>query len=430
VLTEAGDLADRIAGIVQLANGFPERDREEILAAAETQFLATFPESLPQAGVKCRDDAYATRISERLSQAFDSLPGHGVEVCVRELQGAVDTLPGTRQRGFDVLITIRFPDEQGAVFHAVLPDESSIFADPVMLYFLLVLALAMLVAAYLVKRVVAPMERLAGAAETIGLDIDTPPLPIEGPAEVRAAAGALNQMHDRLQRLIHNQRDILAAVSHDLRSSLTRLQLRVDLLKDDSAREGLARVVTDMQGMVEGVLDFVRGVDADETPRRVDVGALLESLCIDLMEEGYPVDWREAPQPALVHGRPTALRRAFQNLILNAIKYGDSARVALKVVAGEVQISIRDRGPGIPSGELGAVMAPFYRLERSRNPDTGGLGLGLAIVQNVVQAHGGSVRLSNHPEGGLLAEVTLPVMESAAATMTTSEHLESPKAGH
>lgn len=409
VLTEASDLADRIIGIVQLANAFPNRDRERILAASETQFLAMFPDTLPPGGAACREHDYARHMLQRLGEAFAGVPGQVVEVCVRDVSAASE-LPGRGGRtGFDVLTTIGFPDGGRAVFHAVLPDDSSILADPVLLYFLFVLLLSLVVAGYLILKVVAPLDRLGRAVEIIGIDIDSPPLPVEGPDEVRAAAVALNEMHARLQRLIHNQRDIMAAVSHDLRSSLTRLQLRVDMLADGDDRDGLTRVTADMRRMVQGVLDFVRGVDTGERPRRLELATLLESLCTDLAEEGYDVRFLEPECQALVVGRPTALRRGFQNLILNAVKYGGEAEVALVEAGAEVTVSVRDRGPGIAEELLAEVMRPFYRVERSRSLDTGGVGLGLAIAQNVVQGHGGTLALHNHPEGGLVASVTLPL---------------------
>jgi len=413
VLTEATDLADRIVGIVELSNAFPAQDREQILTAAETQFLAMFPEILPPASpASCLDNDYARQISGKLSEVFDTVPGHTVESCVRELDTAAEIRFFGVDRGFDVLITIHFPDGQSTTFHAVLPDDSSVPGDPLMLYLLAILVLSLLVAGFLILRVVAPLDRLARAAELIGIDIDSPSLSVEGPDEVRAAATALNEMHGRLQRQIHNQRDMLAAVSHDLRSCLTRLQLRLDLLDDDTDREGLSRVTADMHRMVQGVLDFVHGIATDETPRRLDLAALLQSMCTDLEEEGFPVTCDESMEAPLVLGRPTALRRGLQNLILNAVKYGERAEVAITSDQKLVTVQVRDFGPGIPEGHLADVIRPFYRVDSSRNLDSGGLGLGLAIVQNVIQSHGGSLSLLNLPEGGLLATIALPVFEA------------------
>lgn len=417
LLTEAADLADRVIGIVQLANTFPSRDRQRILAAAETQFLTMFPEVLPQDSGACQRNEYHATMAGRLGEAFRELEGYEVETCIRGLGHGRRLRDTVVNGGFDVLITLTFPDGERSHFHAVLPEEESLFADGSLPAFLGILALALLLAGFLIYRVVAPLNRLAGAAERIGVDVDAPSLPVEGPREVRTAAVALNEMQARLQRQIHSQRDILAAVSHDLRSSLTRLRLRADLLADDAAREGLYRVIDDMQRMVQSVLDFVRGIDTGEAPRRLELATLLQSLCSDMEDEGYAVDWREPADNPLILGRPAALRRCFQNLIDNAVSYGGRAGVALALVEEQVdgvaesfvEVTVRDCGPGIAPEHLEEVLMPFYRVEASRSPDTGGVGLGLPIAHNVANAHGGTLALANHPEGGLLVTVRLPL---------------------
>lgn len=216
----------------------------------------------------------------------------------------------------------------------------------------------------------------------------------------------------RLQRQVRNQRTLVAAVSHDLRSSLTRLRLRVDRLDDDTARQGLGRVVDDMQSLVQATQDFSCGGGADESLRRVSLDALLESLCTDMNEEGHAVTWRKPAHSLVVLGRPAALRRGFQNLIQNALKYGERAEVSMSVKGAHVETTIRDQGPGIPDEELENVLMPFYRVDASRSQNTRGmgLGLGLPIVQNVVNAHGGSLTLHNLVDGGLAAAVSLPLL--------------------
>jgi len=409
VLTEASDLADRIIGIVQLANALPAEDRAQILSAAETQFLATFPEGQPLVEQACRKNTYANHMSARLSSAFSDLPGYRSDTCIRGLasdsSGAVS--------GFDVLVSVTFPDGQRSVFHALLPGASSLLSDAFFPQYLLILALALLICSLMILRLVAPLGRLARAAEMIGIDIDSRVLPIEGPREVRAAAGALNDMHVRLQRQIHSQRDILGAVSHDMRSSLTRLRLRVDMLDDGPRREGLLRVTSDMEQMVSSVLDFVRGIGTNEKPRRINIGALVGSLCDDMQDEGYRVIHRELKEALIVFGRPAALKRCVQNLIMNAIQYGEQADVSVVQEGCDVRVHILDSGPGLPEQELSRVLQPFYRVERSRSMDTGGIGLGLSIAQSVVQSHGGTLALANTCGTGLLATISLPLFDGS-----------------
>ncbi|WP_250462182.1 ATP-binding protein [Microbulbifer litoralis] len=407
LLTEATDLAERIIGVVELARGFPDRDRQRILAAAETQFLTTFPEPGNLDSERCRDNDFSRRLDQSLSRAFADVAGFHARVCLRPLQPA--TLLSRREplHGFDVLVSVSFPDNERTLFHAILPEGKSLVHDAVMLYLLFSGLAALLLAGYLIRKTVAPLGRLARAADSLGTNIDAPPLPEDGPTEVAAAARAFNRMQRRLARLVHGQTQMLAAVSHDLRTAATRLQLRAELLQDRHEREGLLRVVEDMKAMIQSVLDFVRGVEPGESPRRTDLTALVESLCEDLREEGYPVFFAGDENSHVIECRPVALRRALQNIIDNGIKYGGRVRVSLLDDGDRVRVAVDDSGPGIPAAELGAVLQPFYRLEKSRNSKTGGVGLGLSIAANTVRAHGGELSLENIGRG-LRVKILLP----------------------
>ncbi|SHE56068.1 Signal transduction histidine kinase [Microbulbifer donghaiensis] len=407
LLTEATDLADRIIGVVELARSFPERDRQRILAAAETQFLTMFPEPGNLDDERCRDNDFSRRVTESLGGAFADVPGFHAQVCLRRLKPAPLLARNEPLHGFDVLVAVNFPDNERAVFHAILPEGESLIHDAVLVYLLFSGLIALLLAGYLIRKTVAPLGQLAKAADSIGTNIDTPPLPENGPAEVAAAARAFNRMQQRLARLVHGQTEMLAAISHDLRSAVTRLQLRAELLQDRQEREGLQRVVDDMKTMIQSVLDFARGLDPSETPRRIDLSALAESLCDDLKEEGYPVQFRSGGADCVTECRPVALRRSLHNIIDNAIKYGSEAKVSVEGTAESIRIVVEDCGPGIPMHELEAVLQPFYRLEKSRNSKTGGVGLGLSIAGNTVQAHGGELSLENINGGGLRVQMQL-----------------------
>ncbi len=401
LLTEATDLAARIIGIVDLSRAFPADERQRILAAAETQFLARFPQTVSLENVACQENDFATHMAKDLRETFADLPGLDAEVCVRNLNA------GLSVRGFDVLVSVSFPDNDRTIFHAVLPAGNPLWRDPVLVYLLVVALVALFLAGYLIRKVVAPLERLARAADQFGVNIDSPPLDEQGSREVALAARAFNRMQARLGRLVHGQTEMLAAISHDLRSAVTRLQLRAELLKDDHEREGLLRVVEDMRLMIQSVIAFVRGFDPNEKTRRTNITALAESLCDDLQEEGYPVTFESDDHTHIMMCRPTALRRSFQNVIDNAVKYGRVAHVSVGARMDEIIIRISDEGPGIPEEQLENVLRPFYRLEKSRSQDTGGVGLGLAITQNIVQGHGGVFTLKNRNEGGLEAEIRL-----------------------
>jgi signal transduction histidine kinase len=413
LLTEAVDLADRIIGIVDLAERFPQADRAQILAAAQTQFLFMYPDVIQSADANCEQNPFSLRITERLNRWFTLYPGLDATVCVVNVSTDhrfADPSIGSVS-GLDALVYIDFPDGEQAIFRAILPEAQSVYGDRVLIYFLMVGIASLGIGWLLISRVLTPLQQLATAADVIGTNLDAPALDESGPSEVARAARAFNRMQARLKRLVQGQTEMIAAVSHDLRSAATRLQLRAELLDNEHEREGMLRVVSDMRHMIESVLDFVRGVEPSEVPRRTDVVALLESMTSDLQEEGAAVHFT-APEPsALMDCRPVSLRRCFQNLIDNAIKYGQQAWVSCIVEEDCIRIVVEDRGPGVAESELLNILKPFYRLDSSRNRDSGGIGLGLAITQNIVQLHGGTVSISNlsgSPVTGLRVEIALP----------------------
>src|SRR5690606_14689978 len=206
-----------------------------------------------------------------------------------------------------------------AIFRATLPDAQSLFSDIFLLYILLASLGSLIVGWVLIRRILTPLDHLAQAADVIGANLDAPSLPENGPSEVARAARAFNRMQIRLKRLLQGQTETLAAVSHDLRSTATRLQLRAARLENEEERDGLLRVVADMKTMIQSVLDFVRGIESNEPKRRTDVLALLESMTDDLEEEGFPVHCESDGQSIMMDCCPVSLRRCVQNVIDNAI---------------------------------------------------------------------------------------------------------------
>lgn len=409
LLTEATDMADRIVGIVNLANSFPQPDREEILAAAETQFLATFPSVVSVDKAACQENEFSQHMSARINQSFREIPGLDARICVRSLALPQFALKELHTRGFDVLVFVNFPDSEEIIFHAILPEGGSLLTDRILPYFLLVALLTLLLAWFLINKATAPLERLAKAADTIGVNLDSPPMDEKGPPEVARAAHAFNRMQNRLARMVHGQTEMLAAISHDLRSAATRLQLRAEMLSNDQERNGLMRVVTDMKQMIESVLAYVRGYESTEPLRMVNITALIESLCDDLRDEGFQISDERFCGAVSLKCRASVLRRGLQNVIDNAIKYAGSADLELRCEDEYFVVSISDSGPGIPEDQIQAVVQPFYRLEQSRNLETGGVGLGLSITQNIVTSMGGILTLSNRETGGLQVDIRLPL---------------------
>jgi two-component system osmolarity sensor histidine kinase EnvZ len=262
------------------------------------------------------------------------------------------------------------------------------------------------VAAVFLRNQVKSLRRLAAAADGFGKGRPVPFFKVEGAVEIRQAAVAFMTMRDRIQRQIRQRTQMLAGVSHDLRTPLTRMKLALELLGDDPAVEELKSDVAEMEQMVHGYLDFARG-EGTEEPVETDISLLLEDVAAAMRREGTPLSVAGGPE-YVMPVRPNALRRCLGNLIGNARRHGTHVWLTSIVVPGGIDIIVDDDGPGIPVADRGRVFRAFVRLDVSRNPSTGGVGLGLTIARDVARSHGGDVTLETSPQGGLRARVHLP----------------------
>lgn len=256
------------------------------------------------------------------------------------------------------------------------------------------------------RQLTRPMQSLASAANRLGDNLNDPPLPEQGTREARHAARAFNRMQRQLQQQMDERARFLAAVSHDLRTPLTRIRLRIAPLDSLGLRQKLENDIDEMAAMLDATLQYLRGQAQAEPWQSLDIQALLESMVDDALENGDQVTL-EGHLPILM-AQPSALRRCVGNLLENAIRYGGEAHIRLVALPDAVQIHIADNGPGIPENRMASVFEPFVRLEESRNRHTGGVGMGLAIARELAQRHGGQIALSNAAEGGLVATLTLP----------------------
>jgi signal transduction histidine kinase len=252
-----------------------------------------------------------------------------------------------------------------------------------------------------------PIAAFADAAERLGVDTTAPPLAERGPHELRIAIRAFNRMQDRLRRFVDDRTHMVAAMSHDLKTPLTRLRLRAEFVEDTEQQRKMLDDLDGMGAMIESTLAFARDHAQQEPRMLVDLGALVENVCENASDAGGEVSF-SVPHGVDVMCRPIAITRAVANLVDNAVKYGGTARAELLREPGRVVIAIDDKGPGIPTPEQEKVFAPFYRLERSRNRDTGGVGLGLAVARTIAREHGGDITLANQANGGLHVRVELP----------------------
>jgi len=316
-------------------------------------------------------------------------------------------MPMMHADGAFFLVQVALRDGTLVTFDSVVSPEAAQvplrFALALLVLFGTVVALSLVA----VRWVTGPLSALAEAAERLGEDIHRPPLAETGPLEARRAARAFNTMQQRLQRFINDRTRILTAMSHDLKTPITRLRLRTELLDDDALRTKFAKDLEDMESMVTQTLDFMRDASAAEPVQQVDLMALLESLQRDYQDTGNAVEI----EGRIAHpfsGRPLALRRCLTNLVDNALRYGKRATLQAEEAPGRITIRVLDEGPGMSAEEFERAFEPFFRGEASRSRETGGSGLGLGIARNIARAHGGELKLRNRAQGGLEAILELP----------------------
>ncbi len=311
-----------------------------------------------------------------------------------------------------VVLSTHLPDDRWLVVRAELRPPRPWHSWHFLAAFLAMSAAASILTLWAVRRLTAPVRLLAAAAERLGRDVNAPALPEDGPTEVATAAAAFNTMAGRIRRFVSDRTFLLTAIGHDLRTPITRLKLRAEWMEDDEQRRKMLADLDELEAMVSATLAFGRDIAGSEPAVPLDLPALLRTV-LDDASDAWPAAAAQigyvGPEQLRVQGRPVALKRAFSNLVGNALSYGGGAQMVLHPAsAGLIKVDVEDSGPGIPAPELERVFEPFYRLEGSRNRETGGTGLGLPITRNILRAHGGDVSLANRREGGVRATVILP----------------------
>ncbi|MBF0384135.1 MAG: HAMP domain-containing protein [Magnetococcales bacterium] len=296
-------------------------------------------------------------------------------------------------------------------FHNHLPNEAFVWPWHLFWSIAILFVVVSTFSILAIRLTTQPLARLARAARSLGQDPRRPALTESGSTEVREVVNAFNAMQARLVQYINERSAMLAAVSHDLGTPLTRMRLRVEMLKDEELKNALRRNLDEMEGMTKEAMDYIQGSEGMEEIRLADIPSLLEELQESWREMGHDVEIQCSDIPAFpLMGK--SFRRALSNLIQNAVKYGELSRVKATLHRDRLRISVSDQGPGIPEEDMATVLRPFKRLEDSRNRKTGGTGLGLSIAHNIVRAHGGELLLRNRPEGGLEVILTIPKGEA------------------
>ncbi|MGX2038729.1 ATP-binding protein [Methylocaldum sp. MU1018] len=402
--------AERIADVLHLLAALPPEQR-----LATVQALPSGQWSIEPADGTAEPVQTLPSFTVALTEAVG--PSVAVEAAWRTVDSGCQNESADCQPSRTVGARVRFADGQRVLIEArrELPPPRAPRLEGFIANLSILAGMLAVVAWFAVRLVLQPLRRLVQAAESFGRDPEHPPMNESGPSEVRQAARTFNRMRERLRSHIEERTRILAAITHDLKTPLTRLRLRLEQCPDQPLRARLAEDVAAMQSLVDEGLALARSLDSGPPPQTVDLAALLQSLCDDTVDAGGEARF-EGPDGALISGQPEALRRSFLNLIDNAVKYGGEADIGLERSGGDWLIRVRDSGPGIPEEHLSEVMQPFFRLETSRSRETGGTGLGLAIAANLLGAQGGTLSLHNRPQGGLEARVRLPVFRRRPRT--------------
>jgi signal transduction histidine kinase len=310
---------------------------------------------------------------------------------------------------FDLIVTL--PDGDRVAFRTFSPRGTPPFPRHFIFELGLLTVMLGIVLYAMTRTITRPLGDLAKAADAVGRGTTIAPLQERGARELKRATRAFNAMQERLNRYLDSRTRVLAAMSHDLRTPITRLRLRVESIEDEALRTRCVEDLDEMTRMVRGALSVFRGLNDEEPTVPVAIGALLEELQRRYAEVNANIAI-EGQAAAPIPGKPLALKRCLGNLVDNALQYGEHASIAVTDSGDELTIRVLDDGPGIPEAELDRVFEPFYRLESSRNRATGGTGLGLSIARDVAQAHGGSLTLANRAGGGLEARLVLPRLQS------------------
>ena len=327
---------------------------------------------------------------------------------VRSLKNSVQRPFKIDNKSLDNHLIVSIQLQEG-VFEVIL-NRKRLFSSTTYIFVLWMVGTSMIlfgVATIFMRNQVKPIRRLAAAADELGKGRDAPNLKPEGAREIRQAAAAFIAMRDRIQRQITQRTDMLAGVSHDLRTPLTRMKLQLEMVKDSSDTAALKDDVAEMEHMVEGYLAFARG-EGFETPKPTNIAHILGDVVVSAKRRGAAVDFHTEGQ-FVVQIRQNAFKRCINNLLDNADRHATHVSIRTGKRGDAIEITVDDDGPGIPKHLRDEAFKPFFRLDESRNPETGGVGLGLTIARDIIRGHGGDIILSDSPSGGLRARLTLPI---------------------
>ncbi|MGO9170645.1 MAG: ATP-binding protein [Rhodomicrobium sp.] len=417
-------LLTRIATVKDVVETTPTEYHSKIIKSVNTRALRFAIE--PKPSTSQSEDLLSESMQQEIERAFGELSGQVQLAFFTSLseESQLELLFGdlwrdTKRTLFRKSSLLPTPPMRPSYAHVSVPLQSGEWlnvvvmprglappAPPLLIQFATMAAISALGIVIVLGRLTRPLKELARAASALGRGETSAKLDEKGPREIVETIHAFNEMQERLTTFVHDRAKMLAALGHDLRTPITSLRLRAEFIEDEEVREPILQTLDEMIEMAESSLSFAREEAAQEETRLVDVGALTASVCADLADTGLAVTCADTGSFA-IRCRPVGMKRALRNIIENAVAYGERARVSAQCKEGCASIVVDDDGPGIPERDLEKVFKPFFRLEQSRNKDTGGVGLGLAIARSIIRSQGGEIALQNRPGGGLRVTVSL-----------------------
>jgi len=400
-------LAERIVSIKRAISAIPDEvERDKAAHALATASLEVHWSKVSLVLNNAPVTERSRAMEDRLKELVPEFGTESFRVGYAD-DGALNAGEGDAYRHM-LLVSVKLDDNTWLNFASPTFGTAHHLAGNILAIAAIMGSLIILVAVLLLRWVTRPLRNLAIAAERFSLDEAGDPVAEIGPAEVRRAAKAFNTMGDRVRRLVSERTMALAAVSHDLRTPITRLRLRSEMLDDEQTRNLIDDDLSEMELMINSTLEYLSMGVANEPPKVFDVSTMIRTIVDGEADHGHSISLDDMDH-ASVLGRPVAMKRAVWNIIGNALKYGSKVVVRIKREGAQVRVEVLDNGPGIPIDEIEKVFEPFYRVENSRSRQTGGTGLGLTIARSIITEHGGSLSLKNHALGGLIASIELPI---------------------
>ncbi len=404
---DAARLADRLIVLKQSIGRLPSNQRDDAAHALSGGPIEVHWSEVPLANPGGTPDQVALDLKSRLLSHAPELAGDKLIV------GSSPELPETHkgQKSADhthtTLISLGLEDASW-INVSLATLQGSRLSSPSFLFSLLAMSLGVGAVSLLMARwLTGPLSELTSATHSQFGGVAANPVPETGTREVRELGSAINELQRRIGRLLQDRTQMLAAVSHDLHTPLTRLRLRLEEIGDELARTSIEADINEMEQMLDATLSFLKGEAHDEEVQPIELVAIIETIANDMTDASADVQV-DGLRHAVLKGRRLALKRALTNIIQNAVKYGTAARISVLDAGSTYEVVVEDEGPGIPEKDQEAVFTPFLRLETSRSKNTGGYGLGLTVARSIIRAHGGDITLKNRASKGLRVSVTLP----------------------